>query len=383
LIRHTCERIIGGLASSAPTVHQRVVSELDRVTLFGPEDEPSHFRMSSDERKERLHNTVVGAQQFIQLVQEQLGTHAALAEDDRQVIINWLECLEKILSDEVEIRRNAAGQIERVTRLPKDERGSYRIGSATDFDATYRVHGEDKIDFGYNTSVAATVNFIYEIRADTGAQPDVVAIPDLLEAQIEHHGTVPEKFIYDAAAGTGKTHAAVEEATDGQTQLVAPLTSNSKNGKRFIPADFTLSDDGDMLTCPNGQTTDTAYSAGNSEGRNFHFSTSQCESCPLWEDCRGAEAEPGKPRRVFISDYRPHQDAARGYSETDEFKADMRLRPNIERIIAGITRHNGGRRARCRGRHKSDFQAKMNATAYNIKRWLRLSAAASTVPEPA
>lgn len=383
LIRHTCERIIGGLASIAPTAHQRVVGELDRVTLFGPEDEPSYFHMSSDERKEQLRNTVVGSLQFARLTQEQLDSHASLAKDDRQMIVNWLEGLEKILGDEVEIQRNAAGQIERVARLPKDERGSYRIGSATDFDATYRVHGEDKVDFGYNASVAATVNFIREIRADTGAQPDVVAIPDLLEAQIEHHDTVPEKFIYDAAAGTGKAHAAVEEATDGQTQLVAPLTSNSKDAERFPPADFTLSNNGNTLTCPNGETTDTAYSAGNSEGRNFHFSTSQCEGCPLWENCRGAEAEPGKPRRVFISDYRPHQDAARAYSETDEFKVDMKLRPNIERIIAGITRHNGGRRARCRGRHKSDFQAKMNATAYNVKRWLRLSAAASTIPEPA
>ncbi|MEA3341868.1 MAG: transposase, partial [Chloroflexota bacterium] len=373
LIRHTCERILGELASMSPAAHQCVVGKLDRVTLFGPEDEPSYFRMSSDERKKQLRNTVVGALQLIQLVREQLAAHASLTEDECQVIVNWLGCLEKILGDEVEIQRNAEGQVERVTRLPKNERGSYRIGSATDPDATYRVHGENKVDFGYNVNVAATVNFVREIRADTGAQPDAVAIPDLLEAQIEHHDTVPDKFIYDAAAGNGKTHAAVEEATDGQTQLVAPLISNGKDAERFTPADFTLSDDGDTLTCPNGQTTDTAYSAGNSEGRNFHFPASQCEGCPLWEDCRGTEAEPGKPRRVFVSDYHSQRDAARAYSETDEFKADMKLRPNIERIIAGITRHNGGRRARCRGRYKSDFQAKMNATAYNIKRWFRLS----------
>jgi hypothetical protein len=379
LIRHTCERILSKLSSIAPTAHQCVVGKLDHITLFGPEDESSYFRMSSDERKKQLQNTVVGALQLIQLVQEQLDAHASLKEDDCQVIVNWLGCLEKILGDEVEIQRNAEGQVERVTKLPKDKRGSYRIGSATDFEVTYRVHGENKVDLGYNVSVAATVNFVREIRADTGAQPDAVAIPDLLEAQIEHHDTVPDKFIYDAAAGNGKTHAAVEKATDGQTQLVASLISHNKNAERFTPDDFTLSDDGDSLTCPNGQTSTTAYRSSSGEGQNFRLTASQCEGCPSWADCRDAQANPEGPRQVFISDHRALLDEARVYNKTDDFRVDMKLRPQIERVIAGITRHNGGRRARCRGRAKADFQAKMNATAYNIKRWIRLSEASSAI----
>jgi hypothetical protein len=77
-------------------------------------------------------------------------------------------------------------------------------------------------------------------------------------------------------------------------------------------------------------------------------------------------------RQVFISDYRPLLDAARAYNQTDDFKADMKLRPIIEQIIAGLTRYNGARRARRRGNDKADFQAKMNATAFNIKRWMSL-----------
>ena len=77
-------------------------------------------------------------------------------------------------------------------------------------------------------------------------------------------------------------------------------------------------------------------------------------------------------RQVFISDHRPLVEAAKAYNQTDDFKADMKLRPLIERIIAALTRYNGARRARSRGTPKADFQAKMNATAANIKRWLRL-----------
>jgi hypothetical protein len=82
-------------------------------------------------------------------------------------------------------------------------------------------------------------------------------------------------------------------------------------------------------------------------------------------------------RQVFISDYRPEVDAARAYNQTEAFKADMKRRPHVERIIAALVRYNGARQARRCGQVKADFQAKMNATAYNIKRWLRLSSSAS------
>ncbi|MCP4555239.1 MAG: transposase [Herbaspirillum sp.] len=258
LLRHTCERVLRELAVIAPSAHQRVSAKLERSVLFGPTDERSYFRMSSPERAAQLQNTVVGALQLIQLVRAQLLAQTAHAAHEQYPLVNWLACLEKILGDEVAMQRDAAGRVVRVTRLPKEQRGSYRLGSATDPEATYRVHGADKVDFGYNVSVAATINFVREIQADTGAQPDAVALPDLLTAQIEYHDTVPTKFIYDAAAGNGKTHAAVERATTGRTQLVAPLIAHAKNAARFTPDDFTLSADGNTLTCPNAQTTTTA-----------------------------------------------------------------------------------------------------------------------------
>jgi len=91
-------------------------------------------------------------------------------------------------------------------------------------------------------------------------------------------------------------------------------------------------------------------------------------------NCGKQAQKPGSKamRQVFISDYRREFEAALAYMQTLDFKADMKLRPLVERIIAAIVRYNGGRRARRRGRDKADFQAKMNATAYNIKRWIRL-----------
>jgi hypothetical protein len=372
LIRHTCQRLLSTLAAVDPDAHARVTAQLDHKALFGTTDEPGEYRLDPAGRQQRLQTTVRAALQCAQLVQAQLDTTPGLGAAARQSITDWLQHLDKILADEVHITPDATGEAPQVTELPKDQKGSYRIGSATDPDATYRVHGDDKIDFGYNISLAATDNFIREIRADTGAQPDAVAIPDLLTAQIEQHDLTPDKLIYDAAAGTGKTYAQVYEATEGRTQLVSPLIPYENRTERFGPHDFSLSEDGATLTCPNGQTTSTAYRSGSGEGRNFRFFADQCAGCPVWDQCRDPDANPHGMRQVFISDYRLLVEAAKAYNPTDDFKTDMKLRPLIERIIAALTRYNGARRARSRGQPKADFQAKMNATSANIKRWLRL-----------
>jgi hypothetical protein len=78
-------------------------------------------------------------------------------------------------------------------------------------------------------------------------------------------------------------------------------------------------------------------------------------------------------RQVFISDYREQVLAAQAYNQSEEFTRDMKLRPGIERIIFELTHYNGARQARRVGLDNADWQAKMNATAYNLKHWLRMS----------
>ena len=198
-----------------------------------------------------------------------------------------------------------------------------------------------------------------------------MAIPDLLIAQQEHHDLLPAKLIYDQAAGTGKHHADVAKASGGQTQLVAPLIPYQERSERFGPDDFTLSPDGEALTCPHGRVSSTAYRSQSGQGRNFRFSADQCQGCPLAIKCRGDQTPADHMRQVFISDHRSVLALARTYAQTPDFLADLKLRAVIERIIANLVRYHGGRYARRRGQSNCDFQAKMNATAFNIRQWMR------------
>jgi hypothetical protein len=196
----------------------------------------------------------------------------------------------------------------------------------------------------------------------------------VLRAEAEHHHLVPEKFIYDTAAGSGKTRALVTAATNGQTQLGAPLPPTHTPTGKFTPDRFQWSDDATPLICPNEQTTTLAYRSGSGAGRLFRFLGLQCRDGPMGELCRTHKPGSKRMRPVFISEYRREVEAARRYNATEQFQLDLKQRPRVARIIAALVRYNGARNARRRGKFKCDSlrEAKMNAVAYNLKKWMKL-----------
>jgi len=372
LIRHVCQRLLAALKQADAGRAERVHEQIDHIALLGPDDEVDEYYLSPEKRAERLQTTIYAALDCARLVRDGLEHPSPLNDEMRAPLLQWLDLLDKAIADDVKIVRDEQGQVVQVSELPDKEKGSYRLGSATDTDATYRVHGKNKIALGYNVSVAANTQFVREIQADTGAQPDNVAVPDLIQSQREHHDLTPPKLLYDAAAGSGKTRALVAKVSDRQTQLSAPLLPYDKRTRFFTPDRFQLSEDGDTLTCPNGLTSSVSYPRPDLEGRWFRFYARACRGCPLWSQCRDHKPNTKQHRVVYISDYRPQVDAAALYNHSDAYKADRKLRPMIEQTIAHLVRYNGARHARRRGKLAADFQAKMCAMAYNLKRWMRL-----------
>ena len=371
LLRHTARLMLATLAEAAPASHQRVQAHFDAVALFGPADEPDAYWLQPDEKHQRLTTTVLAVVRCTQAVRRELAAQV-IAEPARTQIRARLTHLDKILADEVRLTTDPDGALVRVVERAKDDKGAYRLGSATDPEATYRLHGEKKSDFGYNINIAVNQHFVREIKAATGAQPDATGVPTLITEQIEHHAVQPTKFTYDAAAGTGKARAVFQAATGGHTQLVAPIPASAlgKTPTRFTPEQFTLSADDTTLTCPNGHTTDLAYRHGTGEGRSFRFF--DCAECPLIKQCRDPKTDPGHMRQVFISDYRPLIQAAKTYNQSESGKTDLKKRTLVERIVANLTRYHDARQARRRGTVNADYQAKKAGTAFNLRQWLRL-----------
>ncbi len=374
LLRNASRRLLHYLAMLTPSGHTQVVAGADLAALFGTAHERPERYLEKSERDALEIRTATAAHECLRLAVAQrlaLGTGACTRQLEYHAWVKWEGVLAKLLKDEFTITTNDQGQADQVIHPEKKTKGSYRRGSTVDLDATFRVHG-DFSQLGYNANVAVTVNFVREINAMPGAAPDSTGVADLLANQKEHLGFVPHKLIYDRAAGMPKIFADVAKASNNQTQLVARLIDYGKRSERFGPSDFTVNARG-QLVCPNGQVATKVYKSNSADGFTYRFQAKQCQGCPLLDKCRGDAVKPHKYRQVFISSYAYFQRDALAYTKTAAFLADMQLRPHVERIIAALTRYNGARRAVAYGMDQADFQLKMCAMAYNLKRWHKLT----------
>jgi len=380
LLCHTCIHILESGAQSLPAALTQSLTGFAWTDLFGLYKETPQFALSKEERVKYLLRVACAAGDLHARVSTILEYRPT---NEFPELRKHLAHLHKILADEFSVSDDG------FERLPAKEQGTFRIGSATDPEATYRVHGPNPEDtsFGYNVQVAMTTSgLIRETKAYTGAEPDQAGVAKLIAEQKSNLGVCPPKLIYDQAGGHGKTRAEVERVSEGQTQLVSQLPPYEKRSERFGPYDFSLSQDGSQLTCPNGKVSQVAYRSGSGDGRDFRFLGFQCwhdeppvhmkqadlsKRCPLWEQCRDNRQGPRVMRQVFISDYREQVLAAQQYNQSDEFRQEMKQRSLVERVIFELTHYNGARHCRKRGVDNADWQAKMCATAYNLKLWMR------------
>jgi len=391
-LRHTTVCLLREAVETRLTPLAPTVSDFAWHKLFGIPKEKLGCLLNQKERHQRIETVVFAAQG---LHQRFSATLQAYSNQEYPEVRLWVGYLGKILHDDVTFLAEADAEGHRIHLRTAQERRNdpetgLRLGSATDPEATYRQHGNEEKDikFGYNTQVAiSTDGFIRETQAYTGAVSDQTGIAPLVAAQLEHLGSCPPKMIYDQAAGSGKARAEVEKASNGQTQLVSKLLPYDKNTERFGPYDFTLSEDGQTLTCPAGKQSSTVYTSGAGDGRTFRFFACQCwlnadpparmkdadltQRCPFWGKCRDNRQGPGSMRQVFISDYRDYVLDAKEYNQTEIFQLEMRQRPLIERVIFELTHYNGARYCRRRGLENADWQARMCAASYNLKLWMR------------
>lgn len=366
LLRHTSRCLLREIEQGAPEQYGQMEGQVDLTLLFGLADEQPVYFLNEAQRQTRRLHTVQGVWQLRQWVTPLRVVWDAGLQTRVGVRLGDLK---KIMQDEFQVAAEASGKPVEVRVLEKKAKGEYRLGSATDPEATCRNHGGD-LTLGYNASLAVTPHgVIRAIQAATGSEPDQAGVAPLIAVQIQQQGFCPDKLIYDQAAGAGRTRAQVRQVSAGRTQLVARIPPSSVKG-RFGPQDFHFNSS-EELVCPQGRIT-AAHFRADPDAEQYEFSAKVCADCPLWKDCRDPKASLTGPRRVFISDHQPEIRLAQVYNQTPQFKKDMKQRPLVERVIFMLTHYDGARRLRSRGRDRADFQAKMSATARNLRTWLTL-----------
>jgi hypothetical protein len=385
LIRDVCRHLLAELKRADPARHAHLVQWLDQEALFGVKGDKPTVALDREEREARLQAVVTQALRLHRLAQGLLASPPFLHPDQQAPIQEWLGHLAKIIDDETTLDPTTApAEPVPIKELPHGQKGQYRIACANDPEATYRDHGQGKQQLAHNAAVLTTTHFVRETEVVTGATPDPVPLITLLQLQHRHHGFFPAEMCGDQIFGTGKTRHQVAELTNGQTHLIALVPDYDKRTDRFVPADFTLTEDGLGLTCPHGVTTYKRYPKANADGWTYRFTAKMCRHCPFWlsqqqlalapdqPHCRTPDCKANSHRQVFINTFRDYTLAALEFNRTDEFKLKIKQRPIVERIIFNLTNIHGGRRAKSTGLPKANFQTRMVSTAFNIRQLLRL-----------
>lgn len=368
MLRDAVTRLLTYLEAIYPEIAKQVCQAHHRIEIFGPDDALGEERLTVEERKSLELRTAEAVFPFLQRLKGHREKMVHVVDICHQLAEEWWAILIKILDDEFEFSFDKKSKVT-AKRRTKNVKGRYKIGSTIDPEATFRKH-DKQVDLGYNGNIATTDRFIREISAVTGATPDASGLDSLIREQKENLGVVPPKFIYDSAAGYPKHFATVHRASDGQTQLLTRMIKSSKKGT-YGPQDFIQGLQGELI-CPEGQLTTKVFRHSKDDGYEYRFSPTQCQGCSQFHRCQGEKANPETKRTVYISDYATlHRDAIE-YTKTPEGKEEYKERGNVERIIAGVVRYNGGRRARSYGTNNADFQLKMSGAAYNAKRFCKI-----------
>jgi len=356
LLAHLTLRLARCWQQHAPAAVQDALPPLDLSALA---DLP--VARTAVARQQRLQTvvTVVG------WVVDGLTPHLATLDPPlRAVVQDYLAALAKVQADE--LTTAATGYV--TERAPAD-RGTQRLASAVDRQASFRKHGDDPAVFGWNAVLSTTATRIRAVVALTGATSDSDAPVAVLQQQLAAAQPLPAHLVMDQAGGFGKTRARVAAVSADQTRLVALVpTSGGRDTTRFGPADFVVDPDRTRCTCPNGVTSTKAYRKD--DGVHFRFLASQCRDCPLWDACRAPDARPRGHRAVFISDYHAVLRDAAAFNQTTDGRALLAGRWRVEPVIAWLVQGQGCRQARRVGQAAVQLQLYQAAAVRNLLGWL-------------
>jgi Transposase DDE domain/Transposase domain (DUF772) len=358
LLRHLTRNVIAHWQAKAPASLQAAIPPLDLGPLY-----QVAIPHTPAARQQLLQQAVTVAEWVVDGLTPHLPS---LDRPLRDSIAAQTAAIRKVIADETTI--DAGGMVQERALADK---GAYRLMSAVDLESTFRKHDGSVAVFGANAVIATTASRIRACVALTGSTPDSEAPTAVLAQQQDAQVPLPPILIMDQAGGLGKTRARVDAVSAGLTTMVARIPqSGGVDLSRFTPADFRISADGSSCTCPNNVVSTHAYTKPGADGVHFRFLAAQCRDCPFWSDCRDLDANPRGHRTVYVTPYHPYlRDAAR-FNATDNGKALLKSRWQVEPTVAWLVRYQGCRQARRVGLAAAQCQLFQACAVRNLLLWL-------------
>jgi hypothetical protein len=204
-----------------------------------------------------------------------------------------------------------------------------------------------------------TLNLITHVEVQRASEHDAAALIPAIESTKER-GLAPKELLADSLyGGEDNCLAAKKEGTE----VVSP-TMGAPGEKGALLSDFTFSETGTVIACPNDHKPLKIKHKGTRH--TAVFNALHCDNCPLLARC---PVKKGKQRYYLRYEDKARRVAQRRASErTDEFKDRYRWRAGIEASMSEYDRRTGIKRLRVRGMKAVRYCAILKAIGLNLYR---------------
>ena len=258
-------------------------------------------------------------------------------------------------------------------------RNSY---SKTDHDATAMRMKDERLLPGYNAQITTSKQFIINATLHQTSSDSTTLMPHVASLEQRVEGAVNSDWCPDYTADAGYGSEENYDLLDnrGYTAYVKyPSWYQEHTGqlskKRFNSYNWFYDPEQDCYLCPNQKQLHykehILKKSRNGYLRQLKvYQCQSCAGCPLFDQCRGAQAKPGSNRRIFISEkleaYK-EQVRKRLASEVGKTKRSQRS-VEVETPFANIKYNMGHRRFLLRGLDKVSVEFLLLTLAHNINK---------------
>lgn len=216
------------------------------------------------------------------------------------------------------------------------------------------------------------LNLITHVNVQSACESDTNALIPTIESADER-GLAPDELLADSLYGSNDN---CETAKRLGTEVIAPTMGSQKEDVIAL-SDFTFSEKGKVISCPEGH---APVSTKHKKNRHIAaFKIGHCSTCPKRDKC------PVKAGKKYY--YLRYQDKVwriamrRAYEKTNKFKDKYRWRAGVEATMSEYDRKTGVKNLRVRGMEAVRFCATLKAVGINIFRATAVRNA-KTSPKP-
>jgi len=364
LIRQGITQLLYALERAAKNWTIEVDRELNLTDIIS---ERIHYKAAEQSKLQYFSRLVVNAFGLLARVDKFLST-SSLTPKYTALVKEKADILRRILEENIEPKDNNPLSGEATyQQKPKEEKPKNRLASAVDPDARHSAKSDKKHYMGHKTQnlITAKSQFIVNVEGISATESDGEALLEVVDETLRNTDLSPQKVLVDGQYTTIANFQGVQKL---DIELVGNIKepANPKGG--YPLSSFHYDPEQKALTCPAGVVSEDTYRNETANTSIYRFPGESCINCNLKSEC----TDRPKGRTVSINDDYHLILRAKAYLSTDEGKAELKLRPSVERVNGVIKNRYGLDVTKSWGAKSYKIQGYWSGIAYNVSRAVKL-----------